>query len=476
MAEQLSPQEQKKIQNLFNKGFAAFERGNLDIAIELLFQCIETDATFSRARKFLRMASMQKFTKSKPGAFKIGLAEIQGTPLSLKATSLLKAGKTKEAVIASEKLIEVAPLCPKYVILAAKCALEAGDSESAIMLLESALLVDLKNKSIKLSLAETYAAVNNWKKAREIYSVLVNENPQDGILVSKLKDAEARMTMSSGWEEVVNSNEKEGFRKLIKDKEEADKLDMKNKSVVATDDAESLIAEQKEKIAKDPRNINYYRALARIYQQQKRYDEAAATLDEAKKINSADPELDRFISTIKTLAYDSKIEALKAAGDEAGAENLLGERNQFVFDDLLQRVENYPNDLRLRYELGQQYLMYEAYDDAIQQFQLSQRSPKERSQSLHGLARCFRAKGQTDMAIMQLETALEQLPVMDDMRKAVLFDLGELVESTGDIERAFKLYREVYGADIGYKDIDVKMQRVYQLRKNAQTASGAPQA
>ena len=117
--------------------------------------------------------------------------------------------------------------------------------------------------------------------------------------------------------------------------------------------------------------------------------------------------------------------------------------------------------------------MYEAYDDAIQQFQLSQRAPKERTASLYGLASCFRQKGQRDMAVMQLETALDQLQVMDDMKKAVLFDLGEIAEETGDVERAFKLYKEVYGADIAYKDIDAKMQRIYKLRQELQDKNKA---
>ena len=159
--------------------------------------------------------------------------------------------------------------------------------------------------------------------------------------------------------------------------------------------------------------------------------------------------------------------------DADGAQALTDERNQFVFDDLVSRVERYPNDLHLRYELGMQYLMYEAYDDAIQQFQLSQRAPKERTASLYGLASCFRKKGQRDMAVMQLETALDQLPVMDDMKKAVLFDLGEIAEETGDVERAFQLYKEVYGSDISYKDIEKKMERIYKLRQEQQNQSKA---
>ena len=39
----------------------------------------------------------------------------------------------------------------------------------------------------------------------------------------------------------------------------------------------------------------------------------------------------------------------------AKAVEMEGEKNQFVFDDLAQRVERYPNDLHLRFELGKQY-------------------------------------------------------------------------------------------------------------------------
>ena len=62
---------------------------------------------------------------------------------------------------------------------------------------------------------------------------------------------------------------------------------------------------------------------------------------------------------------------------------------------------------------------------------------------------------------------------MDDMKKAVLFDLGEIAEETGDVERAFQLYKEVYGADIAYKDIEKKMERIYKLRQEKQNENKA---
>lgn len=465
----LDPQLQKKAQNFFNNGFAAFERGNLEMALELLNECLQIDPSSFRTRKFLRAAALQRFIKSKPTSLKLKMAEISGLGTSMKVDGLIKSGKIAEALITSEKLIQQAPMCVKYLSQAAKCALLAKQADVAAMILETALQADMNNEDLMNVMAETYCEIGEWKKAREIYAVLLNKHPQDGKLVTLLKNTEARMTMASGWEDVVNSDQKEGYRNLIKNKEEASKLDMKNKATVqAGDDAEAMIAEQKAKIQKEPKNLNYYRGLARIYQQLKRYDDAVQTLTAARQINSSDPELDRMLTNVSILAYDSRIDALIQAGKNEEAESMRADRNQFVFDDLVQRVERYPNDLRLRYELGEQYLMYDAYDDAIQQFQLSQRSPKERTLSLHGLSKCFRAKGQRDMAVMQLETALEQLHVMDDAKKAVLFDLGEMAEEAGDLEKAFKIYREVYGADISFRDIAEKMERVYKQRQQQQ--------
>lgn len=456
------PQAQKRLQNLFNKGFSAFERGNLEMAIDLLYSCVEQSPGFLRARKFLRAASLQRCTRNKPGAIVLKLMELRGMPIAAKVGMLRARKKHDAALLAAERLIQVAPLSAKYVCLAADCAMEAEQPEAAIMYMETAMQADAQNPDILLHIAKIYRANEEWTKARDILNVLVNLKPMNAQILNLLKDTDARLAMAGTWE---NAETAEDFRKLIKDKDAASKLDIHGKAVVEGSEADILIAEQRAKIEADPANLNYYRALTRMLQQQKRFGEAVEVLDAARKINPTDPELDRMMSAMRIQAFEADIAAAREAGNAEQADALEQERNQYVFDDLVQRVERYPNDLRLRYELGQQYLEYEAYDDAIQQFQLAQRSPKERNAALYGLARCFRLKGQRDMAVMQLETALEQLVVMDDMRKKVLFELGEIAEETGDIEKAFAIYREVYGADIGFRDISDKMDRIYKLRK-----------
>jgi len=347
--------------------------------------------------------------------------------------------------------------------LAVEIAEASGHADAALFTVESAYENNPDDMRLLRRVAEFYMKVGDYTKARDAYAKLNAFLPNDQLIFKQLKDSEARVTMAAGWEEA--SGKTGAFRDLIANKEQARSLDMQGKSVISGSDADTLIEEAKERIAREPNNLNFYRALARVYLQNKRFDDAVVTLENARKINAADPELDRAITQAKIGAFEAKIDALKAAGNVAAATEAEGEMNQFAFDDLSARVQRYPNDLKLRFELGLLYFKYEYWDDAIGQLQLAQRSPKERVEALFYLAKCFAKKGQRDMAIMQLETANEQLEIMDDLKKKVMFELGVLAEESGNFEKAFSYYKDVYAADIGFEDIGVRMERIYKLRQ-----------
>jgi len=466
MSGEKTEQVAQQAQNFFNKGVVAFERGNLDIAIDLLMQCVTLSPGFSRARKVLRASQIAKFRKEKKSKMAAQVQEFSAMLLRLKIAGLLKAGKTDAALLECEKLLTMNPLQSQNVELAVQAADAAGHPEAALFTVEAAYENNPDDMLLLRRVADYYMAVGDYAKARDAYVKLNAFLPNDQTIFKQLKDAEARMAMASGWEETAGK--KDGYRDLIANKEQAKKLDIQAKAVVAGSDAEAMIEEARARIEKEPNNLNFYRALARLLSQNKRFDEAVAALESARKVNASDPELDRAITAAKISAFEAKIDGLKAAGDAAGATNVETEMNQFVFDDLSSRVQRYPNDLKLRYELGLQYFKYEYYDDAIGQLQLAQRSPKERVEALYYLAMCFMKKGQRDMAVMQLETANEQLPIMDDLKKKVVFALGDMAEQAGDIEKAFGYYKDVYGADIGFEDIGARMERIYKLRQSQQ--------
>ena len=457
--------QQQMAQTLFNKGFAAFERGNLDIAADLLMHCVELSPGFSRARRFLRAAEFQK-TKNVPRS-QLGakITELTSLPQVLKINFLLKSGKSEAALVAAEKLLRRDPLQRKAIVLLANAAEAAGHTDAAILTLEVAVEYMPDDMDLIKRLGDAYIIAEDYGKARDCYNQVLEARPTDMEMLKLLKDAEAHNTMKAGgWNEF--SEKKDGYRDLLRDKEQAEKLDIQAKAQTVSTDADKMLEDYRAKIADDPANLNYRRALARLFLQQKRFADAITTLEEAQKIHSSDPELDRNLSAARVQQYNVRITDLRTKGDVPGADALEKEKNAFVFTDLSSRVERYPNDLRLRFELGAILFEQDRHDDAIQQLQMAQRSPKDRNAALYYLARCFRAKGQNDMATMQLETALEQVPIMDDNRKKILMELGELAEQAGDTEKAFNFYREIYGADIAYRDIGQKMERIYKARQD----------
>ena len=463
MAEAKSDLTAQQAQNFYKKGAAAFERGNLDIAIDLLMQCMTLSPGFSLARKFLRAAQITKFKREKKSRLATQMQEFGAMLERAKISALQKSGKLEAALVECEKLLTRNPLHSLNVELAVEIAEASGHADAALFTVESAYENNPDDMKLLRRVAEFYMKVGDYTKARDAYAKLNAFLPNDQMIFKQLKDAEARVTMAAGWLE--NEGKVGGIRNMIANKDQARSMDMQNKSVISGSDADALIDEAKQRIAAEPNNLNFYRALARVYLQNKRFNEAVQTLEDARKINAADPELDRAITQAKISAFEAKIDELKAAGNGAAAADLESEMNQFVFDDLSARVQRYPNDLKLRFELGLLYFKYEYWDDAIGQLQMAQRSPKERVESLYYLAKCFAKKGQRDMAVMQLETANEQLEIMDDLKKKVIFELGVLAEESGDYEKAFSYYKDVYGADIGYEDIGVRMERIYKLRQ-----------
>ena len=454
----------QKAQNFTNRGRQALESGRYDLAVDMLMEAVSAAPDVLETRKLLRAAQIANFRKNGKAGFGAKLGYMMARQ---KIAGLIKKGQGAEAMAEAEKLLSQNPLDADNIEIAVKAAEAAGKADHAAISIEAAYECSNKDPSLLERVATYYTMAKRWDKARDAYQKLSELKPGDQRVMQLLKNTEAQATMNAGWEQ--SAGKKGGFQNLIANKEQAKKLDQANKAMVVGDDAEALIAEKIAQLEKEPKNMNFRRALARIYIQNKRYAEAVDCLSAAIEAAGAmDPELDRMLSQTRVQYYDQQIDALKAEGNEDAAAELEGEKNQFVFDDLAARVERYPNDLHLRYELGVQYFTYEYYDEALEHLQLAQKSPKDRLWALYYLAMCFLMKGQTDMAVMQLETARDQIPTMDELKKKVVYQLGLCAESQGDLEKAYQYYKDVYSTDVGFEDLSDRMLAVSQALKERQ--------
>ena len=451
----------QKAQNFTNRGRQALETGRYELAVDMLMEAVSAAPDVLETRKLLRTAQIANFKRNGKAGFG---AKLSGMMARQKIMGLVKKGKGDEAMAEAEKLLCANPLDADNIEAAVKAAEAAGKADHAAITVEAAYECSNKDPALLERVATYYTMAGRWEKARDAYQKLSEIRPGDQRVMQLLKNTEARATMNAGWEQTAGK--KGGFQNLIANKEQAAKLDAANKAVIGGGDAELLIQEKLRQIEAEPKNINARRALARIYIQGKRYYEAISCLEDAISASGTmDPELDRMLSQTKVQYYDQQIDALRTEGREDEALQMEGEKNQFVFDDLAQRVERYPNDLHLRFELGVQYFTYEYYDEALVHLQLAQKSPKDRLWSLYYLAMCFLKKDQRDMAVMQLEAARDQMPTMDELKKKVVYQLGLCAEDAGDLEKAYQYYKDIYSNDVGFEDLSERMLAISQRLK-----------
>ena len=452
----------QNIRNLHVKALASLER-NPDMAIDMLSRCVQACPWFLEARTSLRKAEIGRYLLKHNGKVAVSpLAAASAFLPKMKVAGLLKKGKALEALAECEKYLLNEPLNIHYVKLFADTAIAAGRYPAGLMTMELAKEhIPANDVDAVAALGRLYYQTQDYRKAIECLERVHRARPADAAVAKMLKDAEA-LAASGSWEKAAEAGD---FRKALQDTKQQEELDAANKSVKTADDAQKIINETLRKIEKEPKNVNYYLALVGLYLQQKQYQPALDAIETARSHVGQDPALDLRYAAVRTEQFDAEIAALTEAGDAEGAAAKQAERDQYVFDDIAERVQRYPNDQHLRFELGEQYWKYGYPDEAIQQFQISQRSPKDRVMSLYLMAQCFRQKGMQDMAVEQLSGALEQLPSMDKQKMDVYYLLGEICEEEGKLDEAAKYFKEIYRADVTYKDVSDRVQRIYEAQK-----------
>jgi tetratricopeptide (TPR) repeat protein len=174
--------------------------------------------------------------------------------------------------------------------------------------------------------------------------------------------------------------------------------------------------------------------------------------------------MQQFEATLTT-----KEQELAATTDEAARAALQAEvdalRAQKV-ENVLQaardRVERYPNDLQLRFELGQALYNAGQYKDAVPELQQALRQPSVRHRAYNYLGLCYAKRNMLDLAAKQFETAAAEMLAMDNTKKEIVYNLGCVLEQAGKKEAALEQFKIIYEVDSKYRDVSDRVEAAYQ--------------
>jgi tetratricopeptide (TPR) repeat protein len=419
--------------------------------------CIEVRRTLRKAQKAL-LGTKKGLFDGITGALTSGkiAKAVEADPTAAIAAAEETLGK-KPTDANANKTLALAGIALGFHELAAFAYEELATSEPA----EVQHFVDLAN--VWISAGENDQALNAADKGLKLF-------PGNGDLQEAVRKASVNKTMKKGnWED------KGDFQSKLKDKDEALRIDQASRTVTDAATAIAQAAEFAQKIQASPDNLDLYREIVRMFVIAEDLDSAIAWLQRGRltTLGKADTSLERQESDLVTRRYESISKQLREIittnpADTASKDALA--KNESVLADFrlttsISLVERYPNDFSYRYELGTLLLTANRLDEAVQQLQYAQRNPKFRQPALLAIGRAFSQGGKYDLAIEQLTAAKSEVQMMNDLKKDIIYSLGDTFEKMGKDKEAVDEYKIIYMADSGYSDVAKKINDFYESQK-----------
>lgn len=340
-----------------------------------------------------------------------------------------------------------------------------------------ALLIFEANKaSVKPSFAaytllkECYVKMQMFTKAVAACELALQLHPHDDQLRDELRNLCASMTMEKG-----RYGKAADFRGSINNKEAQDRLHSQDNIVRSDDTKQQAVQEARKRLEQgrfSPTSVLELADALADLETEAAYQEAYTLLehyfeqmrDFSFKRHQGELRLRQLRAQIRTASQQLKEDPDNAALKEQAA-TLAAAMERQEMDHFRRCVENYPTDVRFKYEYGRCLIRAKQFDQAIPLFQEAQKDPKLHLMAMDKTGLCFLLKGWYEDAIDIFQKAIKSCPVQESpVAKDIKYNLARTYEAADRKNEALELYRKLAQLDFSYKDVG---QRIDILRKDA---------
>jgi hypothetical protein len=452
-----------KAKQFFDKADEAASNGNFDYAIGLYLDGLRCDPdALQDGHLRLRELALNRQAKG-------------GKKPSIMERMKYSRGKTPlEQLLNAEYLMARDPEHLPYIEAMLKAAI-AGDYKQTTKWIAD-LLFAVNNASgnpsvhAYLLLKDSYAAIGLWDRAIAACQHAARIRPDDADIADEAKRLSAEMTVSRGKYDQAGD-----FRNSIKNREEQE-IFQSQQGVVKTKDYRVLAAEAARKAyEQNPQSAQSIFGLAGALADMRTdqaEEEAIQLLEDAYK-KRQDFSFKERAGLIRIGQVKRKIreadEILEANTEDSVAKSkhagLVGQLNKAEMEHYGLCVQNYPTDLKAKYEYGLRLVHNQKYDEAIPLLQEAQKDPRHKIAAMDKIGLCFFMKGWYADAEDIFTRAIDSYEIKDDdIAKELRYNLARSFEEQGKKAEALDIYRKIAQVDFGFKDVS---QRVDRLRKEA---------
>ena len=459
----ISEDDQKKAKVFFDRGIAVAGTGNWEYAIEMFIQGLTIDADAVEAHKQLRDISMKRKAS---GGKALGMF---GEAMKLKRPTK----DDKQNMLNNEKLLAFDPGNTDFMIGIMQNAFRAGFFDSAMWIapILQRANADSPKPDIRkfLILKDVYKGLNQWKLATDACHYAAAMKPDDMDLQTELKHLAAQDTIKGG-----GYGSGKSFRDSVRDMAGQKKLMVGDSDVRTTDQMSGVIADAKreyEASPNEPGKINKY-VDALIKTDQPEFENLAIDVLQKAYDQSKAFRFRLYIGQIVIRQLKRTERTLRAqVNANPNDKAILGEYRQFVkemaekeLEEYLLAAENYPTELKYKYEAAIRLFQLERFADAIPIFQDARRDPKFKVEASVALGRAFLEAGFTDEAVDTLKIVIDEYQLRGDPKSIdMTYWYARALEAKPDIPAALKQYSQVAQWNFTYRDVQARIKKLKQV-------------
>lgn len=455
-AQELDPRDRKRFEN----ALLAKERGNPEYAIDICLDLLSLEPGCLEARELLRRSQHARFaTRNAPlsraaGAFVCSFVVARGRAALLR--------DSKRAMDLGERALCANPFHRGALRLVAAAATRLELFNTAVFCMRG--LVESYPNDLGALFAYCEALI---KAGATDHAIAAADR------LSKLKPESARIQELAKAASVAHSINKGkwadkggDFRGKLRNREDSERLEREGRLTTSASQSGARQEDLLAAVQRNPQDLESYKKLVRLHVERDDYASALIWLNRAFLLPQAEGDvyLRQLRSDLTMKRLEVEIEALRGKASANTPERIQEMERQLAdlrLEEAGKLVEQFPNDYGQRLKYGEFLLDAGRLDEAVQQFQVSQRSPNLKARSLVALGRSFMAKGLFDLALEQLDLAIKDSKAMDAFRKDTLYLSAKCCERLERHVDAIARYKLIYASDIGYRDVAAKVDAYY---------------
>ena len=314
------------------------------------------------------------------------------------------------------------------------------------------LLEDMGDRAVERD--EVPFAVEIYQKGVDVLNLWRRRVPKDSVETA-IKNMSSKLTITKG-----RYQKGESYRESILDSEEQQDLHDEQRSIQSEDRVDVLIQKALREHEAEPANAEKLKHLADMLCRRERDDDETQAIGILIKAHqeSQNYRWKQLADDIRMKQLGRNVRSAVKSGDQATVKEHRIAQLRFELGVFKERVERYPTDNRMKFELGVRNFQAGRFDEAIPLFQVARSDPRNRAACGAYLGRCFFRKGYQDQAIPTLQDAIAAHDCSDDeMAKSLLYWLGRAEEAASKTENARKTYGKILQLDYNYGDVRARL-------------------